>query len=370
MSRSLWAALRVLAAATMLACRWAPRAWAPDSVLRVRSTLDCDMMSQADAERQDHGYYDQLLKTAREPGVSPAICEFVPELREVVLKPSMSIIRPNGAKWTTNALGMRDQPYAAAKPAGTFRVALTGDSIGVGLGVNDGEGFEPRLERMLAARARACGGPAVEILNLAVPGRSPGQRWDHFRRAGWALEPDLVLFEATPADIGWDQRRLSELLPQGIGWDTTLYGDVLKRAQIRPGAKCEDYACALEPYRWDLVAAAYRTVAAESRARGVPCLWVLIPRVGRAVAPADLRRLVSLAQAAGFTDVVDLSSAFDAYDPAALALGPGDFHPNVDGHALLASRLAAVLWPQPALSPLWRPAGCSGSPAPRSEAHR
>ena len=226
---------------------------------------------------------------------------------------------------------MRDRPYAVSKPAGTFRMAMTGDSIGVGLGVSDGRGFEPALERWLAEQSRRRGGPAVEILNFALPGRSPGQRWDHFQKVGWAMEPDLILFEATAADIGWDQRRLAELLPRGIGWDTPLYGDVLKRAAIRPGATSEDYARALQPYRWELLAAVYRAVAADCRARGVPCLWVLIPRVGRVVEPAEHRRLLDLARAAGFTAVVDISDAFDGFDPADLGDPPQRLPPQRRG---------------------------------------
>ena len=42
-------------------------------------------------------------------------------------------------------------------------------------------------------------------------------------------------------------------------------------------------------------------------------------------------------------------------DPADLAIHPSDFHPNAEGHALLARRLAQALWPLPALRPLQRP---------------
>ena len=82
---------------------------------------------------------------------------------------------------------------------------------------------------------------------------------------------------------------------------------------------------------------------------------MLIPRVARPVKPADHRRLVDLARAAGFTAVVDVSDAFDASDPAALAIHPSDFHPNAEGHALLADRIAGVLWPLPALAPIRGP---------------
>ena len=298
MSHSSWAALRLLVAVAMLGWRWVPREWIPRGVDRLRWALGCDeienldrLLSRDDTEQTDQGYYNQLLDTGLEPDLSPPICQAVAELREVVLMPNLSIVRANGTTWSTNALGMRDRPYAVSKPAGTFRIAMTGDSIGVGLGVSDGRGFEPALEQWLAEQSRRRGGPAVEILNFALPGRSPGQRWDHFQKVGWAMKPDLVLFEATAADVGWDQRRLAELLPRGIGWDSALYGDILKRSGVRPGATSEDYAQALRPYRWELLAAVYRAVAADCRARGVPCLWVLIPRVGRVVEPAEHRRL-------------------------------------------------------------------------------
>jgi hypothetical protein len=355
MSHSSWAALRLLAAATMLGWLWVPREWAPCWVDRLRWALSCDeienldrLLSRVDPERMDQGYYNQLLDT----GVSPPICQAVADLREVVLTPNLSIVRADGMTWSTNELGMRDRPYAVSKPAGTFRMAMAGDSIGVALGVSNGRGFEPALEQWLAEASRRRGGPTVEILNLALPGRSAGQRWDHFQKVGWAMQPDLVLFEATPADVGWDQRRLAGLLPRGIGWDSTLYGDILTRLGVRPGATSDDYARALGPYRWELVAAVYRAVAADCRARGVPCLWVLIPRVGRVVGPAEHRRLLDVARAAGFTAVVDISDAFDGFDPAALAIHPSDFHPNAEGHALLARRLAGALWPLPAFRPL------------------
>src|SRR5262249_17070508 len=162
-----------------------------------------------------------------------------------------------GTRWTTNALGMRDRTYAAAKPDGTVRIAITGDSIGAGLGVDDGRGFEPRLERRLDSVSRAEGGPAIEILNFSLPGRSPGHRWDPFAGPGWAMAPDLVLFEATQADVGWDERRLVELLPRGIGGGSPLYRDVLARASVPPGATIEAYREALRPYRWDLLAGVY-----------------------------------------------------------------------------------------------------------------
>lgn len=376
MSHHSWVVLRVLAAVAMLGWRWLPRDVMPRGIDRVRWALGCDevenvdhLLSRFEPDAGDQGYYNQLLDAGQGPEASPPVCQAVAELREVVLTPKLSIVRADGTKWSTNPYGMRDRHYARAKPAGVFRLAMTGDSIGVGLGVGDGRGFEPLVEEWLDEQSRGRGGPAVEILNLALPGRSPGQRWDHLRKVGWAMDPDVLLVEATPADIGWDARRLARLLPRGIGWDSAPYGAVLRRAGIRPGGTSEDYVRALEPYRWDLLEAAYRAVADDCRTRGVPCLWVLIPRVGRAAGPVEHRRLLELARAAGFTTVVDLSDTFDGCDPADLAIHPSDFHPNAAGHALLARRLAEALWPLAPLQALREPESSASRSANMVRSH-
>jgi hypothetical protein len=362
MFQSSTTALRILVIVAMLGWRCAPREWCPRALNQLRWAIGCDdvenlerLLNRDETERKDQGYYNHLLDTGLEPGLAQPICRTIADLREVVLIPNLSIVRAKGTTWHTNERGMRDRNYATPKPAGTFRIAMTGDSIGVALGVSEGRGFEPALEEWLAKQSHRRGGPAVEVLNFALPGRSPGQRWDHFQKIGWAMEPDLVLFEATAADVGWDHRRLAELLPRGIGWDSSLYGDILKRSGARRGATSADYARLLEPYRWELVAAVYRAVAADCRARGIPCLWILIPRVARVVEPDDHQRLVDLARAAGFSVVVDISDAFDGVDPADLAIHPSDFHPNAEGHALLAHRLNQALWPLPALQALHGP---------------
>lgn len=362
-------ALRLVIVAAVLGWRWVPAGWAPPALERLRWAMGCDevekldrLLSHEEAEQADQGYYNQLLDSGPGAARSRSICVAVDELRQVVLRPGLSVVRNDGTTWTTNDLGMRDRDYELTRSAGTFRIAMTGDSIGVGLGVGDGLGFEPALEKRLNERSRRGGGPAVEILNFSLPGRSPGQRWDHFRKVGWHTRPDLVLFEATPADIGWDPRRLAELLPRGIGWDSTMYGDALTRAGIQPGATSQDYLRALAPHRWELLEAAYRTVAADCRARGIPCLWVLIPRVGRIVGPLEHGRLVDVARSAGFTAVIDLSDTFDGRDPAALAIHPSDFHPNAEGHALLAGRIEEALWPLAALAPLRQPLPEPGVP--------
>lgn len=356
--------VQFLATAALLAWGLAPARIASGMpAAHIRETLRSDLLSRADYERMERGYYEQLLDAGRSLGgvtdplsavrgtKSPAapepfeggpLAHGVPDLREFVLKPNLKVAHA-GAQWSTNALGMRDRPYPIAKPPNTVRIAFAGDSIGAGWGIGDGLTFESVLERRLDERSRAAGGPAVEILNFAVPGHGPGQRWHHVEKVGWAMQPDVVLFESTQADSGWDERRLRGLLPRGIGWDSPMYRDALNRAGARPGGTMETYKHVLRPYRWEFAAGVFRTAAAECRKRKVPIILVMIPRVGKAAEPEELRGLIALARDAGFSAVIDLSDAYNGRDPSTLAVGPHDYHPNAEGHALLARRLDEAL---------------------------
>jgi lysophospholipase L1-like esterase len=356
--------VQFVATAAILAWGLVPGRLASGMPGRLRETLRNDRMSQADYERMERGYYEQLLDVGRKLG-APASAEpesarrgrpkakavpfeggplalGVDDLREFVLKPNLSVDHA-GARWTTNALGMRDRAYESSKPPNTLRIAFVGDSIGAGWGVGDGQAFEAVLERRLDEQSKGAGGPSVEILNFAVPGHGPGQRWEHFGRVGWATEPDLVLFESTQADSGWDERRLRGLLPRGIGWDSPMYRDVLKRAHARPGGTAETYKPMLRPFREEFAAGVFRTAAADCRARGVPIVLVMVPRVGKTADPDEIQRLIAMAREARFSAIVDLSDTYNGIEPGTLAVGPNDYHPNAKGHAMLAERLNAAL---------------------------
>ena len=339
----------LLATCTLLAWGLVPIGPASGMSGRVRESLRNGLPNHADYERLERGYYVQILDAARPPAFHSSLDQTHPEVtvdhgrltlpvrdvREYVLKPSLVFDPAHKIPWSTNSFGMRDREYPVAKSANTLRIALIGDSIATGWRVRDDEGFEPKLEESLDAKSRASGGPSIEILNFAVPGHGPGQRWSHFSALGWQFAPDLLLFEATAADPGWDERRLRGLLERGIGRDAPVYRDVLDRARVpsKPGLEPEFYKGCLKPLRWELLAGVYQAVVSDCLSRGVPVIWVMIPRVGKPVNPADRTRLVELAKASGFTAVIDVSDAYDGVDPSTLAVSPNDFHPNALGHA-------------------------------------
>jgi hypothetical protein len=343
---------------------------------RLRTSLKSNLFNRTDLERIERGYYERLIAAGRRlddlgdiPGLrirsrtgatwtvpveeAPLIVR-VNDLREVVLRPDDAEVK-GGVSWRTNAQGMRDSSYPPEKPPGTFRIALVGDSIGAGWGVDVEARFESILEQTWDARSTRAGGPSVEILNCAVPGQAPGQRWEHFSRIGWPMHPDLVICESTAADAGWDERRLRFLLARGLGWDSPLYHQALVSSAVTPLGSPDDYKRALQPRHWEILGGVYSAMAEDCRTRGVPIIWVLIPRVGRTSDAADQHALLQTARAAGFARVIDATSTYDGLDATSLAVSPLDFHPNALGHALLARQLDSALRALPELCQLWEP---------------
>jgi hypothetical protein len=98
--------------------------------------------------------------------------------------------------WTTehraplqiNSLGLRDVERELAKPAGTLRIGLLGDSMVEGAQVSQEANFAALAERRLRAE-----GYKVELINLAIAGPSPIRQLWRLERRGYPLNLDLVL---------------------------------------------------------------------------------------------------------------------------------------------------------------------------------
>ncbi len=297
----------------------------------------CDERSRADYERMERGYYEHLLDAGRrqlgatgeaEADVAAAgrkgwlhleappfeagpLADSVSDVREFVLKPNLVFDHDGQRAGAPTALGMRDRTYASAKPPGTFRIAFVGDSIGAGWGVNDGEGFEPLLEQSPRRAVPAAGGPAVEVLNFAVPGHGPGQRWDHFAqsRLGPGARPrDLRgdpgrrgLGRAAAPRPAAPRRRLGRAtVPRRAGRGRRTPGRISPRLQADAPAVT---ATLSSP-------ASTAPSSPTAGSRGIPCVLLLVPRVGKAADPAERRHLTTLAASRRASPpVVDLTDA-------------------------------------------------------------
>ena len=282
-----------------------------------------------------------------------------------------------GTRFRTNALGLRDRPYAAEKPEGVFRIALLGSSMDMGWGVGDTETYENRFEDWLNARAEADGlGRRFEVMNFAMAAYSPLHRLESLARKALATGPDLVIYSATRLD----QRLLQIHLVGLIGDGVDLKYDFLRRAVAEAGTSRDDLArdsqgrlidkdalkAKLAPALPGLEAATLETLAAECRSAGVPLAVAIIPRASESDGPSyradDVDRLHALCDRIGLP-TLDLSAAFDEQDPAAIEIAPWDDHPNALGHRLLSKVLARAALDDPVVSRmLFEPAAVPDRP--------
>jgi lysophospholipase L1-like esterase len=137
-----------------------------------------------------------------------------PDLREFAL----------GSDVRTNEHGFRGPAWSRAKPPGTLRIALIGDSIAFGFGVEEEEAFGSRLESSLTRRL----GRRCELLCFAVPGYNAQQQLELLEQEVFGFEPDLVLVQACTND---HEERLY------AGDDGYLHLDEATSERLRVGAE-------------------------------------------------------------------------------------------------------------------------------------
>jgi hypothetical protein len=274
------------------------------------------------------------------------------------LKPSVDKVL-FGHPFTTNRHGMRDREYSVERPAGTFRVVLLGSSIDMGWGIGIEETYANLLEDWLNSHAVRRGlNRRFEVLNFAVAAYSPLQRLEAYRRKARLFRPDLVLYSGTMLD-----RRLMEIhlcdLFRGHATVPPEY-DFVRETIIASGLTDEDLLTdphdqlihkdevkrKLRPHYWGLYDRTIAALAADCRSDGVPLALLIIPRVGKADAPAA--RAESIARFEGIAahnavPLFDLSTTFDERDPSRFEIAAWDDHPNALGHRRLFLGLTRAL---------------------------
>lgn len=111
---------------------------------------------------------------------------------------------PSGAYVRVNRDGLRDREHSVAKPAGTLRIALLGDSLCEAPQVALEDTFWSILARELAHPGRA-----VEFINFGVSGYGTAQEWITLQTKVWKFQPDVVLLAFTDGDVIDNYRPLS-----------------------------------------------------------------------------------------------------------------------------------------------------------------
>jgi len=137
-----------------------------------------------------------------------------------------------------NAQGMRaDRTFPEAKPAGTRRLVVLGDSFGMGYEVDLADSFVSRLEARLTAR-----GERWEVINLSVSGHGNAEELLTLRAAGLRYQPDAVL-------VCWHSTDFDDNVRSNL---FHLVGGRLETAATSylPGVRLQAFLFSLAPYRW------------------------------------------------------------------------------------------------------------------------
>jgi len=116
------------------------------------------------------------------------------------LKPDLHDVRYKKVHVTTNSAGWRDKEWALAKPPGTFRVAVIGDSFTMADGIEIEDVYHSLMEDRLNAQH---GARKYEFLNFGVAGYQLPQYVAVIEKRALAYQPDLILVGFSTNDFVW-----------------------------------------------------------------------------------------------------------------------------------------------------------------------
>jgi len=95
--------------------------------------------------------------------------------------------------------GLRDHEHSVAKPAGTYRIAILGDSYAEAMQVDEDRAFWALLPKKLEA-CRFAAGKHVETINFGVSGYGTGNELMMLQTRVWPFQPDMVLLAFFPGN--------------------------------------------------------------------------------------------------------------------------------------------------------------------------
>lgn len=149
-----------------------------------------------------------------------------------------------------NSNGFRDRERSRAKPYGTFRIAVLGNSWTEALQVPLEKTYAAVLEADL--QKDACfNAKHIEVLNFAVAGYSTGQEFLTLQQEVWKYKPDLVMLAFYPArDIANNVRELNNAVnPEQSPYYVYRKGELVEDTAFRALPTLQPRQIALQKMR-------------------------------------------------------------------------------------------------------------------------
>lgn len=130
-----------------------------------------------------------------------------------------------GVDVVINQDGLREREVGQSKPPGVFRVAVIGDSITFGWGVEQGETLSRQLETLLN-RQQAAGSVRFEVLNFGVGNYAISDVAAMLETKAIAYSPDMVIYGAFINDAETRADNGASFVMQHSVFATWLWGRV------------------------------------------------------------------------------------------------------------------------------------------------
>lgn len=262
-------------------------------------------------------------------------------LRDEVV-PSVQIVF-HGAQLSTNRWGMRDKEYDKKKPDHTYRIAVLGASHVFGSGVADNETFEWLLEERLNREGNRVKQTQYEILNFAAPSYSPLHELVIFEKKVLDFAPDAVFLVATPLDDFISARHLADMAVLGVDIPYEGLRKIVQKTGINQQTAETDAVKIMKRHSEELLLWVYPRFAAICRQHDIRPVYIYTPVLQKVQNEAEKKeRFIRLAQEAGVA-IIDLSGAYENQQSELLRVAEWDWHPNAEGHRLLADQLYKAL---------------------------
>lgn len=260
-------------------------------------------------------------------------------------KPNLDLANTSEGDVKTNAYGFFDRPWPLAKPPGTRRIVVFGDSVIRGTGVT----YDQRFESLLQNKLNTGSGQHYEILNLAVGGYMLTQMFGMAMEKAPPFHPDVYVIAVTDrtANPIW-AKYLAKLVLDG---QDLRYG-VLRKIVAEAGVTKKDSAATaqqkLAPYRESAMRAIFLDLKAHAEQNSARLVVFFVPSLQEeAVIDASFQPVRESLQGTGIP-MVDASHTFSNYDHDQFRLDWFDQHPNVAGHRMIAENLYNKLHEDPA----------------------
>jgi lysophospholipase L1-like esterase len=268
------------------------------------------------------------------------------------LKPNSSALAEVG--YQINQFGQRGPKTTLAKPPGTRRIVVSGDSIAFGYWVDIDAAFGLQLQQM--ANESRTGGESIEVINLGVPGYNLGQEFEHLQNDGLRFDPDLVIISICMNDLntifGYEYGL-------AMKWEKARQNDGVWM-QLRAFALDHSLFAAWLEYRFQYLDYRRRWAGGMHRAEDAPAGFHNAPTAERKLMLAKQKK--SLKQAFGtFRRVLRVNGEI----PSLIVLFPGldydyEIYPHREFHELVADAAARTGMEFLDLLPCY-----SGYPAPK-----